>query len=151
MKKLLFLAMAVLAICFIGCTHSDSKKVDPSIIGTTYLQYDSESNRCYAVIDSTEYPVPEVFIPQDNGYSSLKTSQIKYVDEVYVTLFTSPHLKGVNAFVGKQTEDQIRQMCKGYVEIETIARVTIVFILLMVGFMIYEDPMNDKIHHCKKT
>jgi len=138
MKKIIIFLMAVLAICFMSC--ADSKNDNPKVIGTAYLQYDSTNNLYYAVIDSTEYPVSEVFIPGKNAYSQLETSQIMYLDEVYVTLFTSPHLKGVRAVIGKQTEDQIRQMHKSYVKIDTIARVTIISIVLILAasFLIYK-------------
>ncbi len=138
MKKLLFLAMAVLAICFIGCTHSDSKKVDPSIIGTTYLQYDSESNCCYAVIGSTQYPVHEVLIPSKNGYNPLKTSQIAYVEDVNITLFTSPHFKGVQAVVGRQNEAMIKENCEAQINFYIILIIGLAFVLAIVGLAIYE-------------
>ena len=104
--------MAVMATFFISCTRLDSKKVDPNIIGTAYLQYDVEEDYCYAVIDSTKYPVSKVLIPSKKGYDYIKICQIMHVDEVNVTLFTSPHLKGVKAVVGKQNAIQIKESCQ---------------------------------------
>ena len=149
MKKII-LAMAVLVTSFMSCSL-DSRKVDPNIIGTAYLQYDSTNNLCYAVIDSIEHPVSEVFIPRNNGYSPLETSQIMHLDEVNVTLFTSPHLKGVNAIVGKQTEAQIAEMCKKSIETKIFVMSVLIFIIILVGWVFFEIEVKEKKHHGKKT
>lgn len=107
--KLLFLMMVVL-VTFVSCSCFVSDPVKPKILGVVYLHHDSKSDLCYATVDTIQYTVTTVTIPDRNPRSYSKTQELQPVDGMKVTIFTSPKFKGVQAVLGDQDEDEIEAM-----------------------------------------
>jgi hypothetical protein len=109
MKRLIIL-VAVLATFFSGCSWFDSKPVEPHIIGVSYLQYDAKSGLHYCVVDSMQYTVSQVTIPDEKMRSHSRSQEMAAVEGMKVTIFTTPQHTGVQAVAGEQTEAQIEEM-----------------------------------------
>lgn len=110
MKKLIFMLIAVLGMTLVGCSWFDSDPIEPNIIGTGNLQYEAKSSTWFVVIDSTQYTVARITIPESNPRSAGKTQSIKPVEGMLVTVFTSTHLEGVQAVTGEQSVEQIEEL-----------------------------------------
>ncbi|MBO7556172.1 MAG: hypothetical protein J6T72_02100 [Alphaproteobacteria bacterium] len=144
MKKVIIL-VAVLATIFSSCSRFDSKPVEPHIIGVSNLQYDAKSGLYYCVIDSMQYTVSEVTIPDESPRTYSKTQPMAAVEGMKVTIFTTPHHNGVQAVVGEQSEEQIEEM---YKENHTFY---IVFLgLMIIWVIIFIVPKTNKKHHSQK-
>lgn len=110
MKNFIFMSLAALVLNLTGCSFLDSAPVDPKIIGNGMVRYDTQSGLWFAVIDSMEYVIAEVTIPENDPHSYSTTQTIQPVEGMQVTLFTSPHKTGIQAVPGKQSEEQIEKL-----------------------------------------
>ena len=110
MKKLVFALIATLSVALTGCSAFDSEPIEPKIIGTGNLQYETKSGTWFVVVDSTQYTVANVTILDHNLRSYGKTQNIEPVEGMLVTIFTSPRKTGVQAVTGKQSIEQIEEL-----------------------------------------
>lgn len=110
MKKLVFALIAALSVALTGCSAFDSEPIEPKIIGTGNLQYEAKSGTWFVVVDSTQYTVANVTIPDRNPRSLGNTQSIEPVEGMLVTIFTSPRKTGVQAVTGKQSVEQIEEL-----------------------------------------
>ncbi|MBQ9035383.1 MAG: hypothetical protein IJ099_05420 [Alphaproteobacteria bacterium] len=110
MKKLVFALIAALSVALTGCSAFESEPIEPNIIGTGNLQYEAKSGTWFVVVDSTQYTVANVTIPDHNPRAVGKTQNIEPVEGMSVTVFTSPRMKGVQAVTGKQSIEQIEEL-----------------------------------------
>ena len=97
----------VLSSMLTSCSLLVSSPIEPRILGVGYLHYDIPSDRCYAVIDSVQYTITEISVPNHGPQSHSKMENMHLADGMIVTAFTSRHLTGVQAVIGDQTADQI--------------------------------------------
>lgn len=147
MKKLLFLAMAVLAT-FCSCSRFDSKPIEPNIIGVGYLQYDSVSQTCYTTVDSMSYTVTSVTIPNEDLHSWSVTQDIAPMEGAKVTIFTSKKSHGIQAVLGEQDEEQIEALYhKNYTAGIIVLSIFGVAIILLV---IMDIPKKSNTSYSKK-
>ncbi len=133
MKKIIILLMfSVFAIFFNSCKCFNSKPINPHVVGSTNLQYDSEIRMYYALIDSVKYPIHTVAIPDNNlGH---RPSNVQPVKGMYVTVFTS-HYYGFMAIAGKLTEAQIEEAYENYMFNSTViflAGLIIILLLILI-------------------
>lgn len=142
--KLLFLMMVVL-MTFVSCSYFVSEPVNPKILGVVNLQCDAKSDRCYATVDSVQYTVVAVAVPDRNPRSYSKTQRLRPVEGMKVTIFTSPKFTSVQAVLGDQDEDEIEALYK-----ENYIGLVIVFVLIAV-FLIASviTTINDKKRECR--
>ena len=112
MKKLVFMLVAALSVALTGCSAFDSEPIEPKIIGTGNLQYETKSGTWFVVVDSTQYTVANVAIPDSNPRSVAKNQSIEPVEGMLVTVFTSPRITGVQAVSGEQSTEQIEELYK---------------------------------------
>lgn len=110
MKKLLVLFFVLLGMTLTSCSCFDSAPINPKIIGSGNLQYDVKSGLCYVVIDTTQYTVAQITIPDHNPRSMSITQDIQPVEGMLVTLFTAEHRTGIQAVAGKQSVLQIEEL-----------------------------------------
>lgn len=110
MKKLVFALIAALSVALTGCSAFDSEPIEPKIIGTGNLQYETKSGTWFVVVDSTQYTVANVTILDNNPRSYGKTQNVEPVEGMLVTVFTSPRKTGVQAVTGKQSVEQIEEL-----------------------------------------
>lgn len=110
MRKLVFMLIAALSVALTGCSAFDSEPIEPKIIGTGNLQYEAKSGTWFVVVDSTQYTVANVTIPDRNPRSLGNTQSIEPVEGMLVTIFTSPRKTGVQAVTGKQSVEQIEEL-----------------------------------------
>ena len=102
--------IAVLSVALTGCSWFDSKPIEPKIIGTGNLQYEVKSGTWFVVVDSTQYTVTDVTVRNPDKYAFIITQNVKPVEGMSVTVFTSPRMKGVQAVTGKQSIEQIEEL-----------------------------------------
>lgn len=94
--------MLTLSVALTGCARwFDSKPINPDIIGTSELQYDSKSQLCYVCIDSMQYIVTKVV-------SSAQT--LRPIEGMCVTVFTTHAYSGIQAVLGKVSGDEIEKL-----------------------------------------
>lgn len=110
MKKLLVVLIAALSVVFTGCSAFDSEQVEPNIIGSGNLQYEEKSDTWFVCINSTQYTITNVTIPDHNPRAFNKTQKIAPVEGMLVTVFTSPRKTGMQAVTGKQSAEQIEEL-----------------------------------------
>lgn len=110
MKKLVFMLIATLSVTLTGCSTFDSDPIEPNIIGTGNLQYEAKSGTWFVVVDSTQYTVASVTIPDHNPRTVGKTQNVEPVEGMLVTVFTSPRKTGVQAVTGKRSVKQIEKL-----------------------------------------
>ena len=110
MKKLVFALIAALSVALTGCSAFDSEPIEPKIIGTGNLQYEAKSGTWFVVVDSTQYTVTTVTILDNNPHSYGKTQNVEPVEGMLVTVFTSPHMNGIQAVTGRQSIEQIEEL-----------------------------------------
>lgn len=110
MKKLVFALIAALSVALTGCSAFDSEPIEPKIIGTGNLQYETKSGTWFVVVDSTQYTVANVTILDHNPRSYGKTQNVDPVEGMLVTIFTSPRKTGVQAVIGHQSVEQIENL-----------------------------------------
>ena len=109
-KKLVFMLIAALSVALTGCSAFDSDPIEPNIIGTGNLQYEPKSGTWFVAVDSTQYTITNVTILDHNLRSFLKTRDIEPVEEMLVTIFTSPRMTGIQVVTGRQTVEQIEEL-----------------------------------------
>lgn len=130
--KLLCLLMVVFMTC-ISCSCFVSDPVKPKILGVVNLHYDTESDLCYAVVDTIYYTVATVTIPDRNPRSYSKTQELQPVDGMKVTIFTSSKFTGVQAVLGEQNENEIEALYrKNYIGLVILLVLIAVFIVASV-------------------
>ena len=110
MKKLVFMLIAALSVALTGCSAFDSEPIEPRIIGTGNLQYEAKSGTWFVVVDSSQYTVTTVTVPNYIPRSYGKTQNVEPVEGMLVTIFTSPRKTGVQAVTGKQSVEQIEEL-----------------------------------------
>ena len=110
MKKLVFALIAALSVALTGCSAFDSEPIEPNILGASHLKFDSKSGTWFVVVDSTQYTIAHITVPDHNPHSYGKTQDVEPVDGMLVTVFTSPRLIGVQAVPGKQSAKQIEEL-----------------------------------------
>ena len=110
MKKLFFMLIIMSNMILTSCSAFDSDPIEPKIIGTGNLHYELKSRTWFVVIDSTQYTVANVTIPDHNPRSYAKTQSVEPVEGMLVTVFTSPREIGVQAVTGKQSAEQIEEL-----------------------------------------
>ena len=94
--------MLALSVALTGCARwFDSKPINPNIIGTSDLQYDSKSQLYYVSIDSMQYIVTKVV-------SAAQT--LHPIEGMYVTVFTTHAYRGIQAVLGKVSGDEIEKL-----------------------------------------
>ena len=109
-KKLVFALIAALSVALTGCSAFDSDPIEPKIIGTGNLQYEEKSGTWFVVINSSQYTVTTVTVPNNIPRSYGKTQNVEPVEGMLVTIFTSPRKTGVQAVTGKQSVKQIEEL-----------------------------------------
>ena len=129
-KKLIFVLIAALSVALTGCSAFDSDPIEPKIIGTGNVQYEVENGIWFVVVDSTQYTIATVTIPDHNPRSFSKTQNVDPVEGMLVTVFTSPRKTGVQAVTGKQSVEQIEELY------HTNETGVIIFALLFVACLI---------------
>lgn len=110
MKKLVFMLIAALSVALTGCSVFDSNPVEPNIIGTGNLQYEAKSGTWFVVVDSTQYTVTDVTVRNPDKYAFSITQNVKPVEGMLVTIFTSSRMKGIQAVTDKQSIKQIEEL-----------------------------------------
>ena len=137
MKKfVLFLLIATLGVALTGCSWFDSTPVNPKIIGVGNLEYDSKSGLWFAVIDSTQYTVAKVTIPDHNVRSFSVTQDIQPVDGMQVTVFTYSLESGIQAVAGNQSVEEIEEL---YHRNYTFGVAFLILVLIWIGMLVYDD------------
>ena len=137
MKKfVLFLLIATLGVALTSCSWFDSAPVNPKIIGIGNLEYDSKSGLLFAVIDSTQYTVAKVTIPDHNVRSFSVTQDIQPVDGMQVTVFTYSLESGIQAVAGNQSVEEIEEL---YHRNYTFGVAFLILILIWICMLVYED------------
>ena len=110
MKKLVFVLIATLCVALTGCSAFDSEPIEPKIIGSGNLQYEAKSGTWFVVVDSTQYTITNVTIPDHNPRTIGRTQSVEPVDGMLVTVFTSPRMKGVQAITGTKSVTEIEKL-----------------------------------------
>lgn len=110
MKKIVFMLIAMFGVVLTACSAFDSKLIEPKIIGTGNLQYEAKSGTWFVVIDSTQYTIACVTMPDHNPRTSSNTQDIDPVEGMLVTVFTSQSMKGPQAVIGRQSVEQIEEL-----------------------------------------
>ena len=140
MKKLVFALIAALSVVLTSCSWFDSYPIKPKIIGTGNLKYEAKSGTWFVVVDSTQYTVANVTIPDHNPRSYGKTQNVEPVEGMLVTVFTSPRMNGIQAVTGRQSIEQIEEL---YHTDETV--VVVVFGLLLLCVLGIAIPNTKKV------
>ena len=109
MKKITFMLIALFSATLTACSVFDSEPIEPTIIGTGNLQYEAKSSTWFVVIDSTQYTIASVTIPDHSPRTVGHTQDINPVEGMLVTVFTSPRMKGIQSVTGKQSVEQIEE------------------------------------------
>ena len=109
MKKLSLMFIA-LSVMLTSCSWFDSESINPKIIGTGSIQYDTTRELWYVVIDSAQYTITRVTIPDNNPRTLGPTQGIEPVEGMLVTIFTSECMLGVQAVAGNQSVQQIEEL-----------------------------------------
>ena len=109
MKKFVFMLIAAFSVMLTSCLAFDSKPIEPKIIGTGNLQYEAKTDTWFVVIDSTQYTITSVTIPEHSPRTIGHTQDINPVEGMLVTVFTSHSMKGLQAVTGKQSVNEIEE------------------------------------------
>ena len=109
MKKFVFMLIAAFSVMLTACSAFDSKPIEPKIIGTGNLQYEAKTDTWFVVIDSTQYTITSVTIPEHSPRTIGHTQDINPVEGMLVTVFTSHSMKGLQAVTGKQSVNEIEE------------------------------------------
>lgn len=110
MRKLIFVLIAALSVALTGCSFFESAPIEPNIIGSGVVNLDDKSGTYFVAIDSMQYTVANVTIPDYNPRSLSKTQNIEPVEGMLVTIFTSRTNVGVQAVTNKQSVEQIEEL-----------------------------------------
>ena len=109
MKKIVFMLIATFSVMLTSCSAFDSEPIKPQIIGTGNLQYEAKTGTWFVVIDSTQYTITSVTIPDHNPRTIGHTQDINPVEGMLVTVFTSHSMSGLQAVTGEQSVKQIEE------------------------------------------
>lgn len=109
MKKLLFMFIA-LSVMLPSCSWFDSEPINPKIIGTGNIQYNTKSELWYVVVDSSQFTVTQVTIRDNNPHAYGTTQKVSPVEGMLVTIFTSERMLGLQAVTGRQSVEQIEEL-----------------------------------------
>ncbi len=110
MRKLIFMLITALSVALTSCSAFDSEPIEPKIIGSGNLQYEPQSGTWFVVVDSSQYTVTAVTVPNYIPRSYGKTQNVEPVEGMLVTIFTSPRKTGVQAVTGRQSVEQIEEL-----------------------------------------
>lgn len=138
--------IVLLNLALTSCSWFDSKPIEPKILGVSHLQYDAKSGLWIAEIDSTQYTVSEVTIPDNSSRSYHKIQYLTPSGDMEVTVFVSPHMRGVQAVLGKQSAEQIEEM---YRENHTFGVIVLGFIALFVVSIGFSHGKKEKVTEAK--
>ena len=109
MRKIVFMLITVFSVLLTACSAFDSAPIEPKIIGTGNLQYEAKTDTWFVVIDSSQYTITSVTIPEHSPRTLGHTQDINPVEGMLVTVFTSQRVKGLQAVTGKQSVEQIEE------------------------------------------
>jgi hypothetical protein len=109
MKKIVFMLIAAFSVMLTSCSAFDSEPIEPKIIGCSNLQYEAKTDTWFVEVDSTQYTIISVTIPDNSPRTLGNTQEMKPVEGMLVTVFTSPRMKGLQAVTGKQSVEQIEE------------------------------------------
>ena len=109
MKKFVFMLIAMFSVVVTACSTLDSDPIEPKIIGTGNLQYEAKTGTWFVVIDSTQYTITSVTIPDHNPRTIGHTQDVNPVEGMLVTVFTSHSMRGLQAVTGEQSVKQIEE------------------------------------------
>lgn len=110
MKKLVFMLIAMLSVTLTSCSWFDSAPIEPKILGVSNLHYDAQSGTYSVMIDSNQYTISQVTIPENDPHSMGVTQDIAPIEGMQVTVFTSPRMHGIQAVSGKQSVTDIENL-----------------------------------------
>ncbi len=128
MKKLLFMFIA-LSVMLPSCSWFDSEPINPKIIGTGNIQYNTKSELWYVVVDSSQFTVTQVTIRDNNPHTHSTTQEVSPVEGMLVTIFTSERMLGLQAVTGRQSVEQIEEL---YYTNDTGVVIILGFVLLCI-------------------
>lgn len=150
MKRSVFLLMVALSVTLTGCSMFDSAPVKPDIIGTGNLQYDTQHGLWFTVIDSTQYTITSVTIPDYNPHSFSVVQSMEPVEGMLVTVFNFERQIGIQAVAGRLSEQQIEDM---YHENYGAEVIILSFILIcIIAIFVYATKTDTAINNrIKKT
>lgn len=141
--KLLFLMMVVM-VTFVSCSWFVSDPIEPNILGVVNLHYDAKSDLCYATVDTIQYTVATVTIPDRDPRSYSKTQKLQPVDGMKVTIFTSPRVTGIQAVLGEQDVDEIEALYReNHIGLVILSVIIAVFLIASVI-----TTINEKKSEC---
>ena len=109
MKKIVFMLIAAFSVMLTSCSAFDSEPIEPKIIGYGNLQHEAKTDTWFVEVDSTQYTIISVTIPDNSPRTLGNTQEMKPVEGMLVTVFTSPRMKGLQAVTGKQSVEQIEE------------------------------------------
>jgi len=112
MKKIIFIFFVALSVMLTSCQLFVSAPIEPKIIGTGNIQYEAKSDIWFVFVNQNQYTITKVTVPDNNPHSYGTTQDIEPVDGMLVTVFTSPHMTGVQAVTGRQSIEQIEELYK---------------------------------------
>ena len=136
MKKFVFMLIAMFSVVVTACSTFDSDPIEPKIIGTGNLQYEAKTGTWFVVIDSTQYTITNVTIPNHNPRTG-HTQDINPVEGMLVTVFTSHRMKGLQAVTGEQSIKQIEEFYH-----TNATGVVVVFGILLFCYAVYATPLK---------
>jgi len=102
--------IATFSAVLTACSAFDSEPIEPKIIGTGNLQYEAKTDTWFVVIDSTQYTIASVTIPEHSPRTLGHTQDINPVEGMLVTVFTSPCMEGLQTVTGEQSVEQIEEL-----------------------------------------
>ena len=109
MKKIVFMLIAAFSVMLTSCSAFDSEPIEPKIIGYSNLQYEAKTDTWFVEVDSTQYTIISVTIPDNSPRTLGNTQEMKPVEGMLVTVFTSHRMNGLQAVTGEQSVKQIEE------------------------------------------
>ena len=109
--KINFVVIIILSAVLTACTGFARDPIEPNIIGTGNLQYDTKNGTWFVVVDSTKYTVNSV-ISSDQAVrteSKRQSVEVEPAEGMLVTIFVFPHLRGIQAITGKKSITEIEE------------------------------------------
>lgn len=144
MRKVMCLLVVVLCTALTSCSWLEDKSVKPNIIGVGNLQYDAERNLCVVFIDSVQYSISQVIIP--NGKKGIQTlsnpHDIALLNGVEMTVFTTDNKIGVQAAGGMLSEEQIIELVQYRSPVGVIIGLLVMFFLVVVW--LFDDLIRER-------
>lgn len=113
MKKIALMLTVVLSMTLTSCSLFESKKIEPQVIGTGILLYNSQYDLWFVPIDATSYyDISAIKNPASSAHI-FKPEEIRPTQEMaghIVTIFTAKKKKGLHAVLGDQSAEQIEAL-----------------------------------------